>query len=513
MRMLRKSCDLALAALALCLLFLAAPPVRAEGVSQGITAQEGCIYYYNEDGSVFTDGYKEVVVDGVTRYYYFQEDGTAFTGGYKAFTKDGQRVYYYFQADGTAYTDGYLEFTVGEKRYYFYFQEDGSAFTGGYKEVILEGKTQYFYFLANGQGFNTGYKTVMIDGKKYYFYFGSDGRAQTDTLKAIPLGDRTAYMLFREDGRAFTEGYCQDGTDHYYFLSNGQAFTTGYKTVKIDGVTYYFYFEDTGKAYTGGWKDVAFGDQSYLYYFRENGRAAVDGWLNLEDKAYYIQPNGRAVVDATYTVDEKLYYFDPTGVRSGPGWNLGSDACYYGNEDGSLLTDTMVGNYLLDKNGRSIARYQVLQFVQQHTTEEMTDQEKIDALYKFVLESEYSYISGYEHLSSSWVWKDSWVSDMATDILEKGGGNCFRYAALMGLLLAEATDLPVHVHHGSVTSAITGKPTPHGWVTVEQEGQWYIYDVEMQKFNVYPEEKCFKVLKSESTIHLESEETPLYPTE
>ena len=48
---------------------------------------------------------------------------------------------------------------------------------------------------------------------------------------------------------------------------------------------------------------------------------------------------------------------------------------------------------------------------------------------------------------------------------------------------------------------------------MEQEGQWYIYDVELQKFDVYPVEKCFKILKSESTIHKESEETPLYPIE
>ena len=71
--------------------------------------------------------YKEITLNGTRQYFYFQEDGSAFTDGYKAFDKNGKRVYYYFQKDGTAYTAGYLSFAQGGKQYYFYFQADGSV--------------------------------------------------------------------------------------------------------------------------------------------------------------------------------------------------------------------------------------------------------------------------------------------------------------------------------------------------------------------------------------------------
>ena len=452
---------------------------------------------------------KQGLVEENGKLYFYQDDGTAFTGGYKVITQDGKRTYYYFQEDGTAYTDGYLTFAVDGKPYYFYFQEDGTAFTGGYKEVVLEGQTRYFYFLANGQGFNTGYKTAQVDGKKCYFYFGANGQAETDTLKQIPLGDRNAYMLFQENGRAFTGGYREQDDAYYYFLSNGQAFTTGYKTVNIDGTTYYFYFEETGKAFTGGIKQVAFGASSFPYYFGEDGRART-GWVEQEGKHLYFRENSRGVVDATCTVDGKLYYFDPSGARNGSGWNFGSDACYYGGEDGAILTDTIIDNYVVDQNGRSTTRFRILQYVEQLELEGKTDQEKIDAIYKWVLESDMHYYSAWEHTQSSWKWEADWVDYMAASHMDKWGGNCFRYAAFMGFMIREATGLPVQVHHGIIMGTY-GKETAHGWVTVEQEGIWYVYDVELEKFTTYKADVSYKIPKEDSKIHLRSEATSLYP--
>ena len=482
---------------------------------QGLVVENGKIYFYNEDGTLFTGGYKEITTDGVTHYYYFQEDGSAFTEGYKPFTKDGTRVYYYFQEDGTAYTDGYLNFTVLNKEYFFYFQEDGSAFTGGYKEITIDGKLHYFYFLTNGQGFNTGYKTVMIDGKKYYFFFGEDGRAVTDTMEAIPLGDRTAYMLFTEDGKAYTNGYKeqagQESTDYYYFLSNGQAFTTGYKTVKIDGVTYYFFFEEDGKAYTQGLKEVPFGKLSYYYYFQDNGRAQVSTWQSVNDQNYYFQANGRAAQNSFVTIEENLYYFGDTFTVTTGGWFcLDSEkGYYYADENGVLLTNTVFEGYKLDKNGKCSTKYRINQYVDKHTDPSMTDQEKIDALYNWVLKNSMGYIRTYEHVRKDWVWKESWVDDFAASQMDNWAGNCFRYAAFLGMLIHEATDLPVTVYHGECPG-VTIARTPHGWCTVYQDGDWYVYDVELDKFTNRPKHLLYKVLASESTQHLDGVGTNLF---
>lgn len=50
-------------------------------VLQGLTEVDGKIFFYNDDGSLFTDGYKAVETDGQVSFYYFQEDGAAFTEG------------------------------------------------------------------------------------------------------------------------------------------------------------------------------------------------------------------------------------------------------------------------------------------------------------------------------------------------------------------------------------------------------------------------------------------------
>jgi len=58
------------------------PPAQPEPtVKQGLVTENGNTYFYNEDGTLFTGGYKEVTVEGITKYYFFQEGGTAFTGG------------------------------------------------------------------------------------------------------------------------------------------------------------------------------------------------------------------------------------------------------------------------------------------------------------------------------------------------------------------------------------------------------------------------------------------------
>lgn len=486
-----------------------------EPVRNGLTVEDGKIYYYNEDGTLFTEGYKEVTVDGSTYYYFFQEDGTAFTGGYKPFSKNGTRVYYYFQEDGTAYTDGYLNFVVDGKNYYFYFQDDGSAFTGGYKEITIDGKLYYFYFLANGQGFNTGYKTVMIDGKKFYYYFGSNGRAVTNTMESISLGERTAYMLFNEDGKAFTNGYKEINNagkvDYYYFLTNGQAFTTGYKTVKIDGATYYFYFEANGKAYTNGLKEVPFGTQSYYYFFHENGRAEISGWETINEKDYYFQANGRAAKETFVTIDDSIYYFDDSFDITTGGWFCVGKAYYYAAEDGKLSTDTVIEGYKLDSAGKCTTKYRIIKYVNEHTDPSMTDQEKIEALYNWVLRNSMKYIRTYEHTKADWVWKDSWVDDMAASQMDKWGGNCFRYAAFFGMLVREATGLEVTVYHG-YTPGANVPLTPHGWVTVNQGGTLYAYDVELQKHSGYSRARCYKVPYSESSksLHVQGVGTNLY---
>lgn len=329
------------------------------------------------------------------------------------------------------------------------------------------------------------------------------------------LSENGGIYYYNEDGTSFTGGYkeitAESGTDYYYFLPNGRAFSTGYKSVEIGGVPYCFFFEEDGKAFTGGLKEVTIGGNVHTYYFGENGRALTCCWEAVDGCLYYFGENGRAARNTFQTIDGSLYYFDDQFATVTSGWFCldAEGAWYYAGEDGKLATDTVIDGYRLDAEGKCSTKYRIREFVAQHTQEAMTQQEKIDALYNWVLSSDMTYIRSYEHVKSDWVWKDSWVDDMAASLMDNWGGNCFRYGAFMGMLIREATGLPVSVSIGD-TMALSGGLTPHCWVNVLQEDIWYVYDVEMQKFANVPELNCYRVPAEDSFLHLNGNPTPLY---
>ena len=57
---------------------------------------------------------------------------------------------------------------------------------------------------------------------------------------------------------------------------------------------------------------------------------------------------------------------------------------------------------------------------------------------------------------------------------------------------------------------VTGGYTPHCWSVVCQDGAWYVYDVELQKFADTLEEKCYKIPADESRFHKNATLTALY---
>ena len=129
--------------------------------------------------------------------------------------------------------------------------------------------------------------------------------------------------------------------------------------------------------------------------------------------------------------------------------------------------------------------------------------------YNWVLTNDMTYIRSYEHVKADWVWADSWVDDMAASQMDEWGGNCYRYAAFLGMLLREATGLPVTVYYGQ-TPGLNVDLTYHGWPAICQEDVWYIYDVELDKYTEYDSSGCYKVPASESTLHLQGIGTNLY---
>ena len=306
--------------------------------------------------------------------------------------------------------------------------------------------------------------------------------ATEESSKEVPVTkqglvkENGSLVYYKEDGRRFTGGLKElvgeTSTDYYFFLRNGKAFTSGYKAVEIEGQEYYYFFESTGKAFTGGLKDIPFGAETHTYFFGEDGKAVTSGWVTQNGAHYYFKANGRAVKDGFVLIDANRYHFDADG-RVTIGWFCIDDCYYYADETGVLVTNTIVDNYRLDKNGRSYTKYQILEYVNALTDPSMTNQEKIDALYDRLMIGDIYYYNSYEHIKAGWNWPDGWIDAFAADMMENRYGNCFKYAAFLGLMIREATDLPVAIYHGKLPMG-----DPHGWVTVYQDGVWYVYDIQ-----------------------------------
>ena len=315
------------------------PEDEPEPVKSGLVEENGKLYYYLKDGSLFKDGIKKIKVDGKSQYYYFQKDGTAYTGGYKKVTIDGKKYYYYFKSNGQAFNTGYKAVTIDGVKRYFYFKSNGQAYTDGYKSITnSEGKKYYYYFKSNGQAFTEGYKSVKIDGKTYYFFFKETGKAYTGGLKKVKNSSGSHKYFFKSNGRAYTSGWKEVDGKRCYFQKNG-IMATGW--TKIDGAMRYMKSDGTmaknavvggGYVDANGVRDTSYDSMlkkakgyssSTKYLLMVNtktchvGVFVKDGgkWVG---KYYWQCAPGKSstpTIKGTFTVGVKGYYFDSGNCR------------------------------------------------------------------------------------------------------------------------------------------------------------------------------------------------------
>ena len=237
-------------------------------------------YYMQDDGTVFTGGFKEV--DGAKRYfesangkmrigwqqidgkwYHFSESGALQIGWFS----DGGK-FYYAGPDGTMQT-GWLD----DSGSLYYLNKDGSMQT---RWLMLAGN---WYFLGDDGVMEKGRQTV--DSLNYYF--GADGVMQTGWLKL--------------DGK-------------WYFLGQSGVMKTGWA-------------QDSGK-----W-----------YYFDANG-VMQNGWQKIGGSWYYLNGSG-AMKTGWIQPDGNWYYLGSDGVMRSGVTDVGGTLYALGG-NGVLLTDTEI---------------------------------------------------------------------------------------------------------------------------------------------------------------------------
>lgn len=158
-----------------------------------------------------------------------------------------------------------------------------------------------------------------------------------------------------------------------------------------------------------------------------------------------------------------------TGLYLIDGWLYGYDA-----EQGAFVKDTEMGTFTFDSLGHSTTGNTTLDgyiynIVASVTTDEMTQLEKLRAVYEYTRDS-FTYLRrpGYTFGAVDW-----WEQD-ALNMIETGYGNCYCYAAVL-YYCARWLGYDAVIYSGSVGST----NSPHGWVEIEFDGTWYIFDAEL----------------------------------
>ncbi|MCD7716859.1 MAG: transglutaminase domain-containing protein [Lachnospiraceae bacterium] len=113
------------------------------------------------------------------------------------------------------------------------------------------------------------------------------------------------------------------------------------------------------------------------------------------------------------------------------------------------------------------------QFIENNTTSDMTQRQKLDTCFSALLRL--SYTRTYDTADASN------LSSFAEQLFVNRTGNCYRYAAGFACIAA-VLGYDVRVNVGQIT-ARGGGLTPHGWTEVCVDGVWYLCDPDMQAFN------------------------------
>ena len=208
----------------------------------------------------------------------------------------------------------------GEVSYYVF--EDHQRAKG---LTVIDGET--YYFDQNGE-MQRGWQNINNET----YYFDNNGQAVTGKSEiqgtiynfqangALAQGWNEDGTYSNEKGFKVADTWVNEGENKFYVDENGQAVKDSWK--EMDGGRYYF--DGEGKAVVG---EVAFDDS--VYYTDDQGLVKT-GWVDENGGRYFYNDNGTKNIDRYKTVDGATYAF---------------------NEDGSLMTNTVVDNYNVDGNG------------------------------------------------------------------------------------------------------------------------------------------------------------------
>lgn len=242
----------------------------------------------------------------------------------------------------------------------------------------------------------------------------------------------------------------------------------------------YHYTADQLDVYQPGFVEIDDG----IYHISQEGSVidaypagfvTVDGVLchvSITGSHFDIYPAGFV------TIDGKLYHVSQEGYvidSYAPGQHEIDGGLYYVTEDGSFLTNGSVGHLTFGADGRYTSGNATLdsyvdQALASCTNSSMTRAQKLRAAYLYVRDHG-AYLARPHQARGT----TAWAEERALFMFEHKKGNCYCFAGQF-LYLARRLGYDAYV----VSGGVGHKNSDHAWVMIPENGQQYIYDVELE---------------------------------
>lgn len=206
----------------------------------------------------------------------------------------------------------------------------------------------------------------------------------------------------------------------------------------------------------------------------------ADGWYEIGSRKFLLK---KGVPQTGWQANENgtgWYYCTDEAGSDGMGRGAAADpATMTGIRqiNGSTYYLTADGTWDPDREGDQLDTL-LQQVIDQVTTQAMSQEGKLRTCYDYVVNT-FSYERKYNFSNAA-----GWQRQYALEMLTKGRGNCYNFAATFGCLAEKLGYSNVRTIAG-MTGKAGGGWTPHSWVEIDMNGTTYIFDPEMEHANGY----------------------------
>ena len=203
--------------------------------------------------------------------------------------------------------------------------------------------------------------------------------------------------------------------------------------------------------------------------------------VSFDDPCFWDIAEACIAHDASQTADGEVWTASDALSLYGEGLFFIGTELHCIDERGGAVVNGSYGNFDFGPDGVITTGMPELDALVQQTLRERVNPATMDPermlyiLYNFV-----TYSNDYLRVHYYDVGDTSWVNDEAYHMFTVKKGNCYCYSSQF-YVLAKAIGFDAVIYSGTIEP----NDSPHAWVEIEVDGQWYIYDTNLEYTQVH----------------------------